>query len=121
MLYLPCLGIHVLESEGASFGLRFAQMDSLSGKCGYDLYEGGSQSQVPIYVKYVSVLSNEVLPPGEAPKTLPELRERLRRMPPQDVDFTEERPGDPGSPVRRKERRPSDPRPSQEAQRTAKH
>lgn len=80
LMYIPCKGIHVFESLGASLGIRFAHHDRLSFVCGQDLKDEGSTSQNPVYAEHLGTLKIAKTPEGQRPlATLPELIRDLKR------------------------------------------
>lgn len=80
LMYIPCKGIHVFESLGASLGIRFAHHDRMSSDCAQELEDAGSHSQNSIYVDYLKELENIMTPEGELPlDTLAELSHDMKR------------------------------------------
>lgn len=79
LMYVPCKGIHVFESLGASLGIRFASHDQMSNQCAQELEDAGSTSQNKLYVDYLKELENVMTPDGESPlSTLAELTHHMR-------------------------------------------
>jgi len=67
LLYIPCKGIHVFESEGPSLGVRFSNMDYMSVECGWDLQDLNSTSQASSFVDYLSILPTVSTPANGKP------------------------------------------------------
>jgi len=75
LLFVPALGIHVFESVGTSFGLRFTHQDHMSVREGRSLLQEGSSTVDLEFVESLEEL--EPFPPEMNLRELPLLAEKL--------------------------------------------